>query len=264
MIQALVTGASPGIGGAACRRLAAIGKRDGVKVQIAACELRETQEMGALKADLEAEGAEVATIYGDLTDPETPQRLVDEAVDAFGGLTAVVSNAGAAAPGALNDLSIEDWDFLMNVNVRAGWLLAKAAFPHLKASGGAYVAVASMSGMGPHPLMGAYSPSKAACINVTQLLAQEWAEHGVRANSVAPGMIKTPFTANVYADPELSQRRNDAVPLGRVGTPEDIGDVIAFLLSDEARYMTGQNVCVDGGFASSILKHVPGRPMKKD
>lgn len=263
-MRVLVTGASPGIGGATCLRLAEDAKRSGQKLQIAAAELRQTAENDAIKAKLEALGAEAITPYADLRDPDAPAALVDAAVSAFGGLDGLVSNAGAAAPGPLKDLALEDWDFLMNVNVRAGWLLAKAAYPHLKASRGAYVAVASMSGMGPHPLMGAYSPSKAACINVTAMLAQEWAADGIRANSVAPGMIKTPFTANVYADPEMERARNDVVPMGRVGAPEDISDVIAFLLSDDARYMTGQNVCVDGGFASSILAHIPGRPTKKD
>ncbi|MGZ0188333.1 MAG: SDR family NAD(P)-dependent oxidoreductase [Alphaproteobacteria bacterium] len=263
-MQVLVTGASPGIGGACCRRLAADAKRDGKKIQIAACEFRPTPEIDALKSDLEAMGAEVITAYGDLSDPETPAKLVEQAVAAFGGLSAIVSNAGTVAPKALNELTVSDWDFVMNINVRAGWLLAQAAFPYLKASGGSYVAIASMSGMGPHPLMGAYSPSKAACINVTALLAQEWAADGVRANTIAPGMIQTPFTANVYADPDMLKRRNEAVPIGRVGTAEDIADVAAFLLSQDARYMTGQNVCVDGGFASSILAHVPGRPLKKD
>lgn len=263
-MKVLVTGASPGIGGATCLRLARDAQKAGDAIQIAAAEIRQTPENDALKAELEAMGAQVITPYGDLRDPETPARLVQETVDAFGGLTAVVSNAGAAAPGPLNELSLDDWDFLMNVNVRAGWLLAKAAFPHLKAAGGAYVAIASMSGMGPHPYMGAYSPSKAACINVTALLAQEWARDCVRANSVAPGMIQTPLNANVFADPELAKKRNESVPLGRVGTAADIADVTAFLLSDDARYMTGQNVCVDGGFASSILSYVAGRPAKKD
>ena len=263
-MRVLVTGASPGIGGATCLRLAEDAKKSGNKLQIAATELRPTPENDAIREKLEALGAEAITPYADLRDPDAPAALVAEAVKTFGGLDGVVSNAGAAAPGALKDLDLKDWDLLMNINVRAGWLLAKAAYPHLKASRGAYVAVASMSGMGPHPMMGAYSPSKAACINVTALLAQEWAADGIRANSVAPGMIKTPFTANVYADPDLARARTEVVPLGRVGTPEDIADVIAFLLSDDARYMTGQNVCVDGGFASSILAHIPGRPTKKD
>lgn len=263
-MKALVTGASKGIGGATCVRLANDAKRAGQKLQIAAAEMRPTPDNDALKAKLESLGAEVITPYADLQDPDAPAALVAAAVAAFGGLDRVVSNAGVVLPGPLNDLAVEDWDFVMNVNVRAGWLLAKAAFPYLKADKGAYVAVASMSGMGPHPQLGAYSPSKAACINMTEMLAQEWAADGVRANSVAPGMIKTPFTANVYADPEMERSRNAVVPLGRVGTPEDIADVIAFLLSEDARYMTGQNICVDGGFASSILAHIPGRPTKKD
>ena len=261
-MQVLVTGASPGIGGGRCRRLARDARRDGRKIQIAATELRPTPAIDALKTELESLGAEVVLLYGNLADAETPAQLVQGAVDAFGGLSAVISNAGAAAPGPLSTLEVKDWDLLMNINVRAGWLLAKAAYPYLKTAGGAYVAIASMSGMGPHPLMGAYSPSKAACINMTALLAQEWARDGIRANSIAPGMIETPFTANVYADPVLKKARNDVVPLGRVGTADDIADVAAFLLSNDARYMTGQNICVDGGFASSILGHIPGRPNK--
>ena len=262
-MKVIVTGASPGIGGACCRRLARDAKRYGRQIDILAAEYKPTPEIEALKEELEGMGANVALAFADLSSPEGPASLVDAAIDAFGGVTAVVSNAGAAAPGPLKDLSVADWDLLMNINVRAGWLLAKAAYPHLKAAeGAAYVAIASMSGMSAHPLMGAYSPSKAACINMTALLAQEWAADGIRCNSVAPGMIRTPFTANVYADPDLLRQRNEVVPLGRVGTSEDIADVVAFLLSEDARYMTGQNVAVDGGFASSILAHVPGRPAK--
>ncbi len=263
-MQVLVTGASAGIGGAICLRLARDAKAAGRPIQIAAAEVRATPDNTALADELRALGAEVITPFGDLTDPDAPARLVDAAVQAFGGLSAVVSNAGVVAPGPLNDLSVADWDLVMNVNVRAGWLLAKAAFPHLKAASGAYVAIASMSGQGPHPGLGAYSPSKAACITLTELLAQEWAPDGVRANAIAPGMIRTPFTANVYADADLARRRDAVVPLGRVGAPEDIADVAAFLLSSDARYMTGQTVRVDGGFASSILAHIPGRPLKKE
>lgn len=263
-MQVLVTGASAGIGGAICLRLARDAKRAGQPIQIAAAEFRPTPDNEALASDLRELGAEVITPYGDLADPDVPAQLVDAAITAFGGLSAVVSNAGVVAPGPLNELSLAEWDLAMNVNVRAGWLLAKAAFPHLKAAGGAFVAIASMSGQGPHPRLGAYSPSKAACINLTELLAQEWAADGVRANAIAPGMIKTPFTSNVYADADLARRRDAIVPLGRVGAPEDIADVAAFLLSNDARYMTGQTVRVDGGFVSSILAHIPGRPLKKE
>ena len=121
-MQVLVTGASPGIGGACCRRLARDARRDGRKIQIAATELRPTPAIDALKTELESLGAEVVLLYGNLADAETPAQLVQGAVDAFGGLSAVISNAGAAAPGPLSTLEVKDWDLLMNINVRAGWL----------------------------------------------------------------------------------------------------------------------------------------------
>ncbi len=262
-MKALITGASPGIGGATARKLAKDAKRDGVKLEIALHEIRDTPERDALANELEGLGASVITPNGDLTDPETPARLVAETVEAFGGLTSVLSNAGATAPSPIAELSLDDWDFLMNINTRAMWLMGKAAYPHLKDSKGAYVAVASMSGMNPHPWMGAYSISKAACIMMVRLMAQEWAQDGVRANSVSPGMIRTPFSENVYRDNAIAQRRNEIVPLGRVGVPDDIGDVCAWLLSNEARYVTGQNLCADGGYSSSINSYVPGLPVQK-
>ena len=262
-MKILVTGASAGIGGAICKRLARDAKRDGKKLQIAASEYAQTADNDAIRAELEAMGAEVVTPYADLSNPNAPACLVNAAVEAFGGLDGVVSNAGIVIPGLMKDLAAEDWDLVMNVNARAGWLVGKAAYPYLKASKGAYVAIASMSGLGPHPDLGAYSPSKAACINVTSLMAMEWASDGIRCNSIAPGMIRTPFTANVYSNNQLASARNEVVPLGRVGLPEDIADVAAFLLSEDARYITGQNIVVDGGFASSILGHIPGRPAKK-
>lgn len=259
-MRVLVTGTSPGIGGATCRRLARQASAAGEVMQIAACEIRETEEQQALARDLEADGAEVLLLSGDLADPAVPAKLIGAAAEAFGGLDVVVANAGITSPAPLNELALEDWDRLMNVNTRATWLLAKAAHPHLKAGGGSLVAVASMSGMKPHAGMGAYSPSKAAIIILCQTLAQEWAPDGIRVNSVSPGMIRSPLTAAVYADNAIARARAELVPWGRVGEPEDIANVIAFLTGPDAGYVTGQNVCVDGGFSDSILSHIPGRP----
>jgi glucose 1-dehydrogenase len=263
-MRVLVTGTSPGIGGATCRRLARQAKAAGSAIQIAACEIRDTPEQQALVRELEAEGAELLSLTGDLADPEVPVRLVEAAAQAFGGLDVLVANAGITAPAPLSELALADWDRVMNVNLRATWLLAKAGYPHLKAAGGgAVVAVASMSGMKPHPGMGAYSPSKAGIIILCQTLAQEWAADRIRVNAISPGMIRTPLSAAVYADNRTAEARANLVPLGRVGEAEDIADVIAFLLGPEARYLTGQNLCVDGGFADSIMRHVPGRPRSR-
>lgn len=259
-MRALVTGASPGIGGASCIKLARDAASRGDKLQVAACEIRETQSLGALKAELEDLGAEVIMPLGDLSDPAVPAQLVAQTVEAFGGIDSVVSNAGITGPAPLMELSQSSWDVLFDVNVRAAWLLAKAAYPALKESKGAFVAIASMSGMRPHEGMGAYSPSKAAVIMLVRQLAQEWAADGIRANCVSPGMVQTPLTQQVYDDPAIAKRRNELVPLGRVAQADDMAAVVGMLLSAEARYCTGQNILADGGYVDSVLSHIPGKP----
>ena len=198
-MRALVTGSSPGIGGETCLKLARDALARGERAAIAAAEVRETEELQKLAEKLRGLGAEVATPVGDLMDPETPARLVAEAVAAFGGLDAVVSNAGITAPGFIAELAFEDWERVMRINVTAGFLLAQAAYPHLKEAGGAYVGIGSISGRNAHPGMGAYA---------------------ARAKAA---MIRTPLTAAVYADNATAQARADLVPQRRVGEPIDIG-----------------------------------------
>lgn len=259
-MRVLVTGASPGIGGATCRRLAEAALARGEKPCIAACEVRETEEARALVDELHSMGAAAQLFTGDLSDPDVPGHLVKEAVATFGGLDAVVSNAGITSPAPLAELEVEQWDRVMNINLRGGWLLAKAAYPHLKESRGGLVLVASMSGMRPHRGMGAYSPSKAGTIILGETLAQEWAADGIRVNIVSPGMIRTPLTETTYRDNAIASARTALVPTGRIGRPEDIANAIAFFLSPEADYITGQNLCVDGAFSYSILAQIPGLP----
>ena len=200
-------------------------------------------------------------LLGDLADPATPARLVGEAVAALGGLDAVVSNAGVSRPSALAATALEDWEFLFGVNARAPWLLAKAAHPALRASRGAFVAIASMSGVQPYPGMGAYSPSKAALLMTMRVLAQEWAADGIRVNAVSPGLIHTPLTARVYADAEVRTGREELIPLHRIGDPaEHIAGIVAFLLGPDAAYMTGQNLLADGGLLDAVQGLIPGRP----
>ena len=185
-MRALITGASPGIGGVACLTLAKAALARGQKPMIAACEVRETDGALALVQELRGMGAEARLLTGDLADPAVPARLVSEAVAAFGGLDAVVSNAGITSPAPLAELELEAWDKVMNINLRGAWLLAKAAYPHLKESRGGMVLIASMSGMNPHRGMGSYSASKAGTIILGQQLAQEWAVDGIRGERRFP------------------------------------------------------------------------------
>ena len=149
---------------------------------------------------------------------------------------------------------------MFSVNLRGSWLLAKASHTHLKRSRGAACFTSSMSGQLPHAGSGAYSPSKAALTMLAQTLAQEWAPDGVRVNVVSPGMTHTPMTEKMYADPQIKKAREGIIPMARIGEPADIANVIEFLVGPLSGYVTGQDICVDGGFSQSILSHIPGRP----
>jgi len=256
-MRVLVTGAASGIGRATCLRLARDAGKKGGAARIAAVDLP-ASPIATVAAELSTLGAEVLPLTADLGRADDPGRVVRAAVGAFGGLDGLVSNAGANRPGAIVDYEVEDWDRLFAVNARATWLLAQAAHGALRASGGAIVAVASMSGSHAHAHLGAYAPSKAALIMLVRVLAQELGGDGIRVNAVSPGMTRTGMTEKVYADPELAAARAALVPLGRVAEPEDMADVIAFLLGPDARYVTGHDLVVDGGLTGSFLGRLPG------
>jgi NAD(P)-dependent dehydrogenase (short-subunit alcohol dehydrogenase family) len=258
-MNVLVTGAASGIGRATCLRLARDAQGRGRKVRVAAVDVETSASaLDGLAGELAGLGAEALPLHADLGTAEAPARVVDAAVQRFGSLDGLVSNAGINRPGALMDYAVDDWDRVFAVNTRATWLLARAAHPALKAARGAIVAVGSMSGSHPHANLGAYGPSKAAVIMLVRVLAQELGRDGIRVNTVSPGMVRTGMTAQVYADAGLAAQRDALVPLGRVATPEDVADVVAFLLGPDARYVTGHDLVVDGGVAGSFLGRLPG------
>jgi NAD(P)-dependent dehydrogenase (short-subunit alcohol dehydrogenase family) len=257
-MRVLVTGAASGIGRATCLRLARDARAAGQKASVAAVDVGPSAELDRLVEDLRALGAEALPLHGDMGNADAPGRVVAEAVTRFGGLEGLVSNAGVNRPGPLVQYSVADWDYLFAVNTRATWLLAKAAHPALKAAGGAIVATGSMSGSHPHANLGAYGPSKAAVIMLVQVLAQEFGRDGIRVNAVSPGMVHTGMTAAVYADRTVASERDALVPLGRVATPEDMADVIAFLLGPDARYVNGHDLIADGGVSGNFLGRLPG------
>lgn len=262
-MRAIVTGASHGIGGATCRKLAQDAIARGEPACIAACATGGRADLKELVEALKAMGAKAVGLTGDLSDPEVPARLVSQAVEFCGGLDALVSNAAMRHQAPFLDLKIADWDRVFNVNTKATWLLGRAAHPALKASRGAIVAVSSIAGIFPHANYGPYAASKAALITLCQQMAHEWARDGIRVNCVAPGMVRTPNAATVYADAELAAKRADVIPMGRIADPSELAGAIALLLSADASYITGQNICVDGGFAASIMSRVPGRPQQR-
>jgi glucose 1-dehydrogenase len=254
-MRILLTGASRGIGRAIAERLARPGAR------LALCASAPSTELDETVAVARKAGAEVHGLSADLSDPASPAALVEQAFGALGGIDAVVSNAGIAKPGLLAEMAEDDWNRIFSVNVRSPWLLARAAHKHLIATKGAFIAVASMSGVEPYAGVGAYSPSKAALIMLVRQLALEWAEDGARVNAVSPGLFLSAMTAPIYADAEKRMAREALVPMRRIGDPvHDIAGLVEFLISPDATYITGQNILVDGGLLGSVQKHIAGRP----
>lgn len=262
-MRALVSGGSSGIGASTCLRIAEAALARGVHPMIAVAGHESNSRQKEVVRSIEQMGGTAIALAGDLGDPGVPGQLVEAAVAEFGGLDALVANAGIANPGAICDVSLEDWDNMFSVNLRGPWLLAKASYPYLKQTHGAACFTSSMSGQQPHAGSGAYSPSKAALTMLAQTLALEWAPDGIRVNVVSPGMTHTRMTEKMYADPQIKKAREAIIPLARIGDPMDIANVIEFLVSPLAGYVTGQDICVDGGFSKSILSHVPGRPSSK-
>jgi glucose 1-dehydrogenase len=254
-MRILLTGASRGIGAAIAMRLAGEG------VSLALCGSSPSEHLDEVAFACANQGARVEALTGDLGEWDVPARLVGDAADRFGGLDAVVANAGIVVPGSLGELTEDAWQRTFDVDVRSAWLMARAAHPHLEASQGAMVTVASMSGVEPYPGTGAYSPAKAALIMLVRVLALEWAASGTRINAVSPGLVHTAMTAPIYADPMNRAAREALVPMHRIADADrDIAGVVAFLLSADATYMTGQNLLVDGGLLGSVQTHLAGRP----
>lgn len=252
-MRVVITGASRGIGRATALKLAA----DGAEA-LTLCDVAYLDELAALATNLRTSGCKVKTLKADMAKPSEPAKVIATAAKAMGGIDAIVGNAGITAPGKLAELELETWNCVFDIDLRANWLLAKAAHPHLKKSKGSVVMLASMAGIVPQLPHGAYSPAKAALIMLTQMMAMEWGPDGIRANAVCPGFVHTSMTDAIYRQTKLSRARSAMVPLGRIATPGDIADTIAFLLGPQSSYITGQSLVVDGGLTRSVLSRVPG------
>ena len=249
-MRAIVTGAARGIGRAICRRLAQdAAPHGGARLVLAD---QHEAELHALAEELRAQGTESIVLAGDLSRTDYPEALA-RAAEAFGGLDAVASNAGLMRPAPLLDYALSDWELTFAVHVRAPWLLAKACYPALKASQGAFVITTSISGSHPTPPGGAYSPSKAAAIMLAKQLAVEWGADGIRVNALSPGMTVTEGTAQAYSQAGALSQREARVPLRRVGQPEDIAGAAAFLMGPDAAYVTGVDLLVDGGLSQMVM-----------
>ncbi len=236
---AIVTGAARGIGLATTRLFL----RDGYSVAMID---RDAPELTRAATGLD----DVHSVNCDVSVPEQVEAMMAETLDAFGRIDALVNNAGVADFGHIADTDFARWRAVMETNLDGVFLCTQAATPALKLSRGAIVNIASISGLRASTLRVAYGTSKAGVIQLTQQQAAELGEFGIRANCVAPGPVRTKLAMAVHT-PDIIAAYHDAIPLNRYGSEEEIGEVIVFLCSDKASYVTGQTIAVDGGFQST-------------
>ncbi len=245
---ALITGAGRGIG----RDIALAYAREGAHVVI--------NDVDPATAEATAKDVSGLAVVADVAKSADIARLVMTVVQEFGRVDILVNNAMKIVPGKLEALPEAAWDTTMNIGLKGAFLTSQACAKHMIAQkSGVIVNIAAIAGLFPYNWAGAYSVVKAGLIMLTKLQAMEWAPYGIRANAITPGYIRTPGTEAMYADPEIYEGRRKGVPMGRVGSGEDVAGPAVFLASEEARYTTGSVVGADGGQAVGYFLSVPGR-----
>jgi 3-oxoacyl-[acyl-carrier protein] reductase len=240
--SAIVTGAGRGIGRAVALRLA----REGANV--AFNYLRDEEAARSLKAEIENAGVRALSFQADARDYDSIQEMKRAVVDEFKSLDILVNNAGIVKDGALMMMTREDWQDVVDTNLNGVFNMTKAVITHfMKRKGGHIINIASVSGLRGMAGQTNYASSKGGVIAFAKSLAKEVAAYNIRVNVVAPGFIGTDMVSHLKEDylTEVISK----IPLGRLGSPEDIANTVNFLLSPEAGYITGQVVQVDGGFA---------------
>ncbi|AYM40853.1 3-oxoacyl-ACP reductase family protein [Mycobacteroides chelonae] len=237
--RAFVTGGSRGIGAAIVRRLA----EDGARVVFTFSS--SPQPAADVVADVKEDGGWALAVKADVSDPAQLTTAVNEAAEHLGGLDILVNNAGIASFGDVDTATLDDFDEIVAVNVRAVFAAIKAASPHL-AEGGRIVTIGSINGdHSPTPNASLYSMSKAAVAGLTRGLAREFGSRGITINNVQPGPVDTDMNPE---NGELAQILLPNIAVGRYGQPRDIASLVSYLASDEAWYITGTAINIDGGF----------------
>jgi 3-oxoacyl-[acyl-carrier protein] reductase len=239
---ALVTGAAQGLGRCIAQSLAAAGAK-------VACIDINAESLAATVDAIRAAGGTAEPLACDVTQSERVGEVVDQVVAMWGKLDILVNNAGITRDNVLIRMKDEQWDLVLNINLRGTFLFTRAAArPMMKARGGRIINVASVSGLMGNPGQVNYSASKAGVIGLTRTVACELASRNITVNAVAPGFIATDMTAKLGED--VLQKVQDEIPLGRLGEPQDVADAVLFLASDAASFITGHILTIDGGLTA--------------
>ncbi len=242
---ALVTGASKGIGEAMARGLAEFGARVVVSS-------RKQEAVDAVARAFKSDGLEATAIAANMGNIEDIHALVEQTQNAYGGIDIIINNA-AVNPvfGPIENTDESAFDKIIDVNLKGPFELCKKACPILRQrGGGSIIHISSIGGLKPESGIGIYSVSKAALINLTQAMAQDWGADNIRVNAICPGLIKTKFSEALWGNEKILERFIKHIPLNRAGSPDDVAGLAVFLASDAAAYCTGGVYLVDGGYAA--------------
>jgi NAD(P)-dependent dehydrogenase (short-subunit alcohol dehydrogenase family) len=244
---ALVTGASSGLGVHFARTLAA----EGASVAVAA---RRANRLASLQAELQAAGGKAAAVELDVQSGDSITTAFAAAEEALGPIDIVVNNAGISIVKPALEMPVEDWDAVVNTNLRGAWLVAQAAGKRwlMAKRPGVIVNIASILGLRTIGQVAPYNASKAGLIHLTRALAMEWARHDIRVNAICPGYIETEMNGDFWKTP-AGQRLIDRIPQRRIGKPEHLDGALLLLASDAGTFMTGSVLTVDGGHTVSSL-----------
>lgn len=243
---ALITGASKGIGESIARSLAEFG----AKVVVSS---RKGEAVAEVAAAFQADGLEATSVAANMGRMEDVNHLVDATISAYGGIDIIVNNA-ATNPvyGPIEGTDERAFDKIIDVNLKGPLMLCNRAHPILKQRGGGSIMhISSIGGLTPEKGIGMYSVSKAALISMTKAMAQDWGRDGIRINAICPGLIKTKFSEALWNNEENRDRFLGRIPLGRLGTIEDLGGLAVYLASDASAYCTGGVYMVDGGYIAT-------------
>jgi glucose 1-dehydrogenase len=246
----LVTGGTSGIGQAIAVRFAQYGANVAINYLRDPDEASDTEErVQVCLSQVEQEGVRDVLVQGDVSREQDVVQMVDRAVSELGGLDVLINNAGIQISRHSDELSSDDFDRVLAVNVRGAFLCAREVIRHLLAEGkpGVIINVSSVHQLIPKPDYLGYSVSKGGMQNLTRTLALEYAERGIRVNGIGPGATVTPINRAWIDDPVKREQVESHIPMRRAGTADEMGAVACFLASDDAAYITGQTIFVDGG-----------------
>lgn len=242
---AIVTGSSKGIGKSIAQGLA----ENGARVVVTS---RKQEAVEAVAKSFREAGLEAMGIACHVGNSEDRHKLIDETIEHYGRIDILVNNA-AINPfyGPLEGANEEIFNKIMDVNVKAPWILSNLVLPHMKANGGSIINISSVEGIHPGFQLGLYSMTKSALIMLTKNQAKEWGRFGIRSNVICPGLIKTKFSEGLWSDEKLVSYYTGVVPLQRVAEPDEMAGLVMLLASDAGSYMTGGVYAADGGYLIS-------------